>query len=149
MELPGQGSDLTCSCDLCRSCSNTRSFKPLCPAGESNVRPGTAATALILLPTAGTPIQVAFNRMFIKGPNQNLSLPVKRTRMEWETLSTWIYLFILFIFCLFRATPMAYRRSQARGQIGAAVASLHHSHSNASSKPHLRPTPQLPAMPDP
>ena len=32
-------------------------------------------------------------------------------------------------FCLFfRATPMAYGSSQARGQIGAAAASLHHSH---------------------
>ena len=36
-----------------------------------------------------------------------------------------------------------------RGPIGAVVAGLHHSHSNARSKPHLRPTPQLMAMPDP
>ena len=37
---------------------------------------------------------------------------------------------------------MAYRSSQARGQIGAAAASLHHSHSNTGSEPHLQPTPQ-------
>ena len=50
---------------------------------------------------------------------------------------------------LFRATPTPYRSSQARGQIGAAAASLLHSHSNSGSKPRLQPTPQLTAMPDP
>ena len=39
---------------------------------------------------------------------------------------------------LFRATPSAYGSSQVRGQIGAAAAGLHHSHSNAESEPHLR-----------
>ena len=38
---------------------------------------------------------------------------------------------------LFRTTPAAYRSSQARGQMGAAAAGLHHSHSNARSEPHL------------
>ena len=38
---------------------------------------------------------------------------------------------------------MAYGGSQARGQIGAAAAGLHHIHSNAGSDPRLRPTPQL------
>ena len=33
----------------------------------------------------------------------------------------------LFIFCLFRATPVAYGSSQARGHIGATAAGLHHS----------------------
>ena len=35
------------------------------------------------------------------------------------------------------------------GQIGAAAASLHQSHSNAGSEPRLRSTPQLTATPDP
>ena len=54
-------------------------------------------------------------------------------------------------FCLFRAAPMAYGGFQARGLIGAVAvaAGLRHSHSNARSKPHLWPTPQLMAMPDP
>ena len=53
-------------------------------------------------------------------------------------------------FCfLFRAVRAAYGSSQARGQIGAAAASLHHSHSNARSEPHLSSTTQLTAMPDP
>ena len=44
-------------------------------------------------------------------------------------------LFIVFI--IFRAAPAEYGDSQARGQIGDITASLHHSHSNAGSEPHL------------
>ena len=54
-----------------------------------------------------------------------------------------------YFFVLFRAAPEAYGGSQARGQIGAAAVGLHHSHSDARSKPHLQPTPQLTARPDP
>ena len=43
---------------------------------------------------------------------------------------------VVFLFCIFRA-----KSSQARGQIGAVAAGLHHSHSNARSKPCLPPTP--------
>ena len=62
-----------------------------------------------------------------------------------------IYLFVyLFnLFSLFRASPAAYRSSQARGRIGAVAAGLHHSHSNTGSEPYLRPTPQLTAVPYP
>ena len=60
-----------------------------------------------------------------------------------------IYLFIhlfiyLFILLLFRTSG-----SQARGQIRAAAAGLHHSPSNPGSGPPLQPTPQLTVMPDP
>ena len=54
-----------------------------------------------------------------------------------------------YFFCLFRGTPVAHGGSQARGQIGAVAAGLHPSHKNTRSKPHLWPTPQLTAMPDP
>ena len=54
-----------------------------------------------------------------------------------------------FFFFLSTATPAAYGSSQGRGQIRAAAAGLNHSHSNTGSKPHLRPMPQLVAMPDP
>ena len=43
-------------------------------------------------------------------------------------------LFLLFFF-LFRATPVAYGKFP--GQTGASVASLHHTHNNAGSKPQL------------
>ena len=56
---------------------------------------------------------------------------------------------LFFYFCFFRATLVAHGGSQARGQIGAGVAGLHHSHSNVRSKLCLPPTPQLTAMLDP
>ena len=49
----------------------------------------------------------------------------------------------------FRATPEACGSSWARGRIGDAAASLHHSHSNTRFKTHLQPTPQFMAMPNP
>ena len=55
-------------------------------------------------------------------------------------------LLLLFLF-LFRAAPVAYGGSQARGLIGATAAS--HSHSNTRLEPCLWPTPQLTATPDP
>ena len=44
-------------------------------------------------------------------------------------------------FFLFRAIPLAYGGSQARGQIGAIASVLCHSHSNTRSELHLQPTP--------
>ena len=49
---------------------------------------------------------------------------------------------------LIQVNSKAYGGSQARGQIKAIAASLHHNHSNAGSKPHLRPTQQLTETPD-
>ena len=51
-------------------------------------------------------------------------------------------------FRLFRAIPMAHGSSHGRGPVGAAAAQAY-GHSNTGSKLHLRPTPQLAAMPDP
>ena len=45
--------------------------------------------------------------------------------------------FYLFFISLFRAAPAAYGGSQARGWIRAIAASLHHSHWNIRSEPHL------------
>ena len=52
-------------------------------------------------------------------------------------------------FAFFRAAPVAYGGSQARGLIRVAAASPHYSHSDPRSKPHLQPTPQLETSPDP
>ena len=52
-------------------------------------------------------------------------------------------------FLLFRAECVASGSSQARGPIRAPAAGLHHSCNNEGSKPHVRPTPQLTAIPDP
>ena len=67
-------------------------------------------------------------------------------------LVIFVCLFLFLFFCLFAiswAAPTAYGGSQARGLIGAAATCLYRSHSNAGSKPRLRPTPQLTATPDP
>lgn len=47
---------------------------------------------------------------------------------------------LIFIFLVFRATSEAYGASQGRDRIRAIASGLYHSHSNARSKLHLRPT---------
>ena len=51
---------------------------------------------------------------------------------------------VFFVVFFFRANPLAYGSSQARGPIGAAAGS--HSHSNVRSKPRLQATTQLMVM---
>ena len=58
-----------------------------------------------------------------------------------------IYSFVIFVFS--SAAPRAYGGSQARGLIGAVASHLCQSYSNSGSEPHLQPTPQLTATPDP
>ena len=48
-------------------------------------------------------------------------------------LKIFIYFLPFFFFFFFRATPMAYEVSQARGPIRTTAASLRHSHSNVGS----------------
>ena len=48
-----------------------------------------------------------------------------------------LFLFFFFVFCLFRAAPVAYGDSQAKGLIRVTAANVHHSHSNGGSEPHL------------
>ena len=62
-------------------------------------------------------------------------------------LTELLSLLLLLVFS--RASPMAYGGSQARSLMGAVAVGLRQSHSNARYEPHLRPTPQLMAMPDP
>ena len=54
-----------------------------------------------------------------------------------------------FFFGFSGAAPTAYGRSWARGPIGAVATGLLQSHNNLGSEPHLQPTPQLTATPDP
>ena len=82
------------------------------------------------------------------------NLEEKKERLDFECLG---YYFLnpkvvsteFFFFFFFRATFVAYGDSQARSQIGAVAAGLHHSHSNSRSELCLRPTSQLMAMPVP
>ena len=79
----------------------------------------------------------------------HLGVPVVAQQVQNPTSIQRMWGFCLFVFVFFRFALAAYGRSQARGLIGAVAAGLHHSHSNAGSKPRLRPTPQLPATLDP
>ena len=85
------------------------------------------------------------------GSSEQQSLPQKSKLFGWMRNVFFFLSFSLFFFffCISRATPMAHGGSQARSQIRATAASLHHSHSNSGSKPSLQPTPQLMATPDP
>ena len=56
-------------------------------------------------------------------------------------------LFHFYFFALFRAAPVAYGGSQTRGQIGAKVTGLHHSHSKAGSLTHWMSPGIKPASP--
>ena len=64
---------------------------------------------------------------------KSLKIVIPRPKAIYANLLCTILLLLLFL----RAAPAAYGSSQARNQIGAATASLHHSQSNARSKPHL------------
>ena len=60
-----------------------------------------------------------------KGPNHRQQC-VGPGLWQWKRGETVEFgICFLFIFCLFRAIPMAYGGSQARGQVGAVAAGLH------------------------
>ena len=91
-------------------------------------------------------------------PGGHECIELEKKRAVWNICSGfqknewvwWLNLFTyLIIFFLFKAAHAAYRNCAARGQIRAAAADLHHSHSNIRSELHLWPTPQLMASPDP
>ena len=70
--------------------------------------------------------------------------PCSLPKLKWSWPITLMYM----LFFFFKATPAAYGSSRARSQIGAAAASVHHSHGNTGSERHLWTTPQLAAMLD-
>ena len=75
--------------------------------------------------------------------------PALLTRVPGMKLDFSFFFFFFGLFAISRAASTAYGGSQARGQVGAVAAGLHHSHSNMGSEPRLQPKPQLTATPDP
>ena len=61
----------------------------------------------------------------------------------------WFVCLFVCVFFLFVFRAAAYGGSQARDQMGATAAGLRHNHSSTESKPHLQPTLQVTATPDP
>ena len=68
-----------------------------------------------------------------KIPGDPFSPPANQKKVTHPAALTLIFFFFFFVFCPFRATPMAFGDSGARGQIGATAARLYHNHSNARS----------------
>ena len=67
-------------------------------------------------------------KLMIHSASQDSDLIGQGCDLESELL--FFICFFSFGFCPFRAQPLAYGGSQARGPIAAAAAGLHHSHSN-------------------
>ena len=86
-------------------------------------------------------------RMSLEMMSENLSPEQWALEVLWNDGGPF---FFLFFFGLFRASPVAYGSSQARGSIGAVATGLHYTTatSNTCSKPYLQPTPQLTAVLD-
>ena len=73
-----------------------------------------------------------------------LRIDMLKNRRDFVGLGGFFFCFFVFSF-VFRAAPVAYGRSQARGQIGAIATGLGHNRSELC----LRPTLQLRAVLDP
>ena len=144
-KFPSQELNLSHNWHLCCSCSNAASSNSLHQAPGSNPclysDPSHCSQILNTLCQSRNShmlffiLIISIQEIFIK-----------------LLLSTWhhaIYLFIYLLFGLFRAALPAHGSCQARGQVGAAAASLYHSQSNNRLESSLRPTPQLMATPDP
>ena len=86
-------------------------------------------------------------RMSLEMMSENLSPEQWALEVLWNDGGP---VFFLFFFGLFRASPVAYGSSHARGSIGAVATGLHYTTatSNTCSKPYLQPTPQLTAVLD-
>ena len=78
--------------------------------------------------------------------SSNLKLVIIHNDLISLSSGLFFILFYFIFFLLFRATPKAHGGSQARGQIRAAAAELHHS--NVGSEPRLQPSPELMTMLD-
>ena len=87
------------------------------------------------------PLPMGPHRSYLQAeaPESCPSSPSRASPPAWDLphfCTLGFFFFFFFSFC-FRATPVAYGGSPARGQIGAVANSLHHSHSNTRSKLRL------------
>ena len=83
------------------------------------------------------------------GDQWESAVVLQKRMVLWARVVAWRSGWIPYFFFLFTIAPVSYGSSQVRGQIKAAAADLHHSHSDAGSEPYLLPKPQLVATLDP
>ena len=149
------------SCDLCHSCGHTKSLTCCAIAGTHKVAFLVLVSDFMASWTRGSvggsvPCLCLFSShaSVCSGTSWESELMLRSGRCLISCFSRQCLLVngsdFLFCFLSFSGVaPVAYEASQARGQSGATAASLHHSHSHTRSEPHLRPTAQLTAAPDP
>ena len=87
-----------------------------------------------------------YNSLHLLTPSSRSILPLSPTPQQPQvcSLCLWlcfcfvdrffVFLFVVVVLLLFRASPMAHGSSQARGWIQAIAAGIHYSHSNTRSK---------------
>ena len=131
-KLPGEGVNWSCSCRLCHSNGNTGSnhICNLCHSLRSR-------------------FLTHWERSWIKlVSSQILCWVLNPLSHNWNSLMVILNTNFFFLLLPFRAVPVVYGSSLARGRIGATAAGRHYSHSYTVSKLHLQPTPQLTATQD-
>ena len=90
------------------------------------------------IPTLGTLTISSYLDYSSPSGNAFSEYPIKNNYFHLYNISSALHL--LLIYLLFRAAPVAYGSSQARSQMGAAAASLHHSNTNTRFLTHwVRP----------
>jgi len=134
MEFLGQGSDLSHSCNLHRSCSGagmdlshcSRILNPLCHSRNSCLGFLFLLNSVVI----HTFLFLFFilSVCFLGLHSRHMEVPRLRVESELQLLA----------YTTAKVTPDP-----------SCIFSLHHSHSNPRSKLHLQPTPQLTAMLDP
>ena len=148
-KFPGQELNTRHSCNLSHSSGNAQILNALYQARIKPTPPQRQGQVLKLLHHSGNSWSIFFFLISFKNPfSRKTVIPTYPTLIadHWRKNSRKIWILFLFLFFgLFRAAPVAYGGSQARGLIKAVAASPHQSHSNARSEPHLQPTPQLTA----
>ena len=149
----GHEFDKSKRCNLSHSSGNAQILNALYQARIKPTPPQRQGQVLKLLHHSGNSWSIFFFLISFKNPfSRKTVIPTYPTLIadHWRKNSRKIWILFLFLFFgLFRAAPVAYGGSQARGLIRAEATGLHHSHSNVGSKPYLQPTPQLTATPDP
>ena len=86
MEFPGQGSGLSRTCDLCHSCGNAGSFRPLCPARDQACNLVLRRCRRSCRATVGTPNQLFSVSLFHcwSGQCQSLDKVLSVSFLHWE-----------------------------------------------------------------
>ena len=134
--------DLSHTCDLHHGSWQCRILNPLSKARHQSCNLMVPSQIHFHCAMTWTPISRVFKNAIVWVP---IMAQLFYSSLNLKCISFFLF---FFFFCLFRAIPTAYGSSQARGQIRAIAAGLHHSHSNVGSEPCLWHTPQD-ATPDP